>query len=48
MKKRWVLIMIMLILCGYLFSCSQKEEGKNIESSQSQESHQREPWSLIY
>lgn len=44
MKKRWVLIMTMLILGGSLFSCSQKET----ESSQAQESHQREPWSLIY
>lgn len=48
MKRRWMLIMTIVVLCGYLFSCSAKEGQKRSEPPQSQESHQRDPWSLIY
>lgn len=48
MKRRWMLIMTMVVLCGYLFSCSAKEDQTGSQPPQSQESPQREPWSLIY
>ncbi|MDO4926699.1 MAG: hypothetical protein Q3980_13710 [Turicibacter sp.] len=48
MKKRWFVITLMLIMSGYLISCSQTADDQNNNQPNTHESTHREPWSLIY
>ncbi|MDE5976866.1 MAG: hypothetical protein K2G70_00135 [Turicibacter sp.] len=47
MKKRWGLIITILVLSGCLFSCSASGDQKTEQTQGAQESMQHEPWSLI-
>ncbi len=47
MKKRWFVITLILIMSGYLISCSPIEENQKNNQPNPYESSHREPWSLI-